>query len=299
MTGQIIKLSDRFNGARTELEQMAPEFGKALGKWIDPAYFIRVALTSIRRQPKLLECDRPSLMGALIEVAQLGLIPDGVTGQAYLVPFRVKGSPTCQLILGYRGLITLAHRSGFVNHIDGRAVYAKDEYDVKLGHAPKLHHIPHRGEDRGDLVAVYAVVNLRRGGAKFETMEAWEVDKIRDKSPGYRGQGANSPWVTHHPQMAIKTVLRRTCKTVPQGINDRLARAVTLDELADEGMDQSLETNVVKIPPFDPFAIEDRITENPMDVELIDPKVKAYKHASNCPAQIGEACECRGEGDSA
>ncbi|KHF30137.1 recombination and repair protein RecT [Anoxybacillus sp. BCO1] len=55
------------------LKKMGPEIEKALPKHMDADRMARIALTTIRTNPKLLECSVPSLLGAVMQAAQLGL----------------------------------------------------------------------------------------------------------------------------------------------------------------------------------------------------------------------------------
>ena len=86
---QVKQESDNVRGL---LEKMKGQFEMALPKHVTPDRLIRVALTAVQNTPKLLECDRRSLLSAVMTCAQLGLEPDGVLGQAYLVPFRARCS---------------------------------------------------------------------------------------------------------------------------------------------------------------------------------------------------------------
>src|ERR1700690_3025545 len=80
----------------------------ALPKHMDPDRLCRIALTTIRQTPKLLDCDPLSLIKCVVQCAAIGLEPDPLLGRAYLVPF----GRECQLLIGYRGMIDLARRSG-------------------------------------------------------------------------------------------------------------------------------------------------------------------------------------------
>jgi len=68
------------------LEAMKPEFAKVLPKSITADRLIRIALTEVRKNPTLAQCDLQSTIGSIMVGAQLALEP-GVMGQAYLVPF--------------------------------------------------------------------------------------------------------------------------------------------------------------------------------------------------------------------
>ncbi|GAK01482.1 recombinational DNA repair protein RecT [Geomicrobium sp. JCM 19055] len=57
------------------LKKMGPEFERAMPKHMDADRLGRIALTTIRQNPDLLQASIPSLMGAVMQAAQLGLEP--------------------------------------------------------------------------------------------------------------------------------------------------------------------------------------------------------------------------------
>ena len=198
----------------------------ALPQHVTPERLMRVALTEVRKTPALAQCKPESLLAAIMQCAQLGLEPGGALGHAYLVPFRDQ----VQFIVGYRGMIDLARRSGQVLSIEARAVYEADTFHVSFGLDPDLKHEPAwDAADRGKLTFVYAVARLRDGGVQFEVMSRAEIEKVRAQSKA----GNNGPWVTHFEEMAKKTVIRRLFKYLPVSVE--IARAVGLDEAAERG----------------------------------------------------------------
>lgn len=206
-------------------DSMKKQFALALPKHLNADRFTRVALTELRKVPKLMQADPASFMGAVMQCAQLGIEPGGALGHAYLLPFdnRRTGKTEVQFILGYKGMIDLARRSGQIVSIEARAVYERDTFSVRFGLAPDLQHEPAWEEDdRGELRAVYAVAKLQGGGVQFEVMGRKEVERIRNESQGYktaeRYGKTNSPWHTHFEEMARKTVLRRLFKYLPVSI---------------------------------------------------------------------------------
>src|SRR5690606_27857822 len=85
------------------MEKYKGEIAKALPRHMTPDRMTRVALTCLRVNPKLAECDPLSFLGAIVQASSLGLEP-GAQGHAYLVPFwnSKKGVLECQFIPGYR-----------------------------------------------------------------------------------------------------------------------------------------------------------------------------------------------------
>lgn len=208
----------------------------ALPRHMTAERMLRIALTAIQRTPKLLECHPITLVGAIIQAAQLGLEPDGVAGHAYLVPFwnKNKNRFEAQFIPGYRGLIDLSRRSQEVVGIEARVVHAKDKFKFSFGLNPVLEHEPSILPDPGIPIYFYAVARLKGGLTQFDVMTATDVDKIRARSKAKD----SGPWVTDYEEMGKKTVIRRLSKLLPVSIE--LHRAVALDEKAELGIPQDL-----------------------------------------------------------
>lgn len=228
---QLVPTNQKAETIRVLLEKSKPQIALALPRHLSADRMLRIAMTSVRRTPALLACTPQSLVGAVIQAAQLGLEPDGVLGHAYLVPYK----DTCQLIVGYKGYIDLARRSGQISTIYARVVYAKDQFDYSFGLNETLEHIPSRDPQQSEIVFAYAVIKMKDGGIQFDVMNRREIDAIRERS----ASKDSGPWVTDFAEMAKKTVLRRVCKMAPLSVE--VARAVALDERADLGLPQQLE----------------------------------------------------------
>jgi len=231
MSTQLATRNEKVTSIRALLEKSKNQIKLALPSHLSPDRMLRIAMTSIQKTPELLNCTPESLIGAVIQSAQLGLEPDGVLGHAYLVPY----GKTCTFIPGYKGLLMLARRSGEISTVLAEVVHEKDRFEFELGLNPQLKHIPTDEEDEGPVIAAYAVAKLRDGGVQFTVMRRNAIEKIRAKSPA----GKSGPWVTHYEEMAKKTVLRRLCKLLPCSVE--LERASALDERAEVGLPQDLE----------------------------------------------------------
>ena len=212
-------LAIKIQTVRVWLVQQESELARALPKGMDPTRFARVALTAVLRQPKLADCTRASFVLAIMEAAQLGLEPDSVSGLAYLVPY----GTTCQLIVGYRGMIQLAYHSPRVIAMSTECVYEKDGFDVELGLRPKLLHKPAMTGGRGEIIGAYATALIRGGGHPFVWMPRDEIDAHRARS---RAKDAG-PWVTDYAAMAKKTPVRALAKLIPQ--SPQLMQALAVD----------------------------------------------------------------------
>ena len=210
----------------------------ALPKHLTAERLARIATTEIRRVPSLALCSPESFLGAIMQCAQLGIEPSNGLGHAYLIPFGngkdKQGRPNVQLIVGYRGMIDLARRSGQIISISARAVYENDEFSYEYGLHEDLKHKPSDGIDAGALTHVYAVARLHGGGVQFEVMSRKQIELVRAHS-----KSKNGPWFDHYEEMAKKTVIRRLFKYLPVSIE--IQRAVSLDERAEAGIDQQNE----------------------------------------------------------
>ncbi|MHC4511458.1 MAG: recombinase RecT, partial [Planctomycetota bacterium] len=243
------------DAVRNQIAMVAP-------RHLTPDRIIRIAMTSIQRTPKLLDCTPESLLGSLLTCTQLGLEPDGAAGRAYLVPYKT----TCTLIVGYRGLMELARRSGDIKSLEARIVHENDKFEFEYGSAAGVRHVP-KLADRGKPIAAYAVAVLKDGGIQYEVMSADEINAIRDRS-----KAANDgPWKTDWSEMARKTVMRRLCKYLPS--SPELSQAVTLGDEAEAGIPQSVAFVDIEPAKSEPKQLDDFVPGGPEH----EPKPKPNK----------------------
>ena len=208
------------------IRAMEGEIAKALPSVMTPERFTRITLSALSSNPDLQGTTPASFLGAMMTAAQLGLEPNTPLGQAYLIPYKNKGTLECQFQLGYRGMIDLAYRSGEVQIIQAHIVYANDKFDFSFGIDPKLNHVPALGE-RGEATHVYAMFRTKDGGYGFDVMT---IDDVRRHAAKYSKSYSSSysPWNTNFEEMAKKTVLKRVLKYAP--LKSEFARAASCDE---------------------------------------------------------------------
>lgn len=224
---------------------MQAQIKAALPRHMTPERLARIVTTEIRKVPKLAECTPVSFFGAVIQCAQLGLEPGNALGHAYLLPYdKNTKNPDgtwskiqeVQLIIGYRGMIDLARRSGQIVSIDARAVYEGDTFNCRLGLDPHIDHEPDwnnpNRSNPDSLRFVYSVAKLKDGGIQFDVMSRGEIEAVRQRSKAKD----NGPWKTDFTAMALKTVVRRLFKFLPVSIE--MQTAVGLDERAEAGLPQ-------------------------------------------------------------
>ena len=218
------------------LEQMKPAIAQAIPQHMTPERLLRIATTSIRTNPKLKVCTPESLLGAIMQCAQLGLEPS-ILGHAYLIPYKNKKKEgnkeywvdECQFQIGYKGLIELARRTGQISSIMAQEVHENDEFHYEYGINEQLKHVPSDG-DRGAVKYYYAYAKFKDGGYSFLVMSKQDVMMHRDKFAKSKNRQGEiyGPWVDHFDEMAKKTVLKALMKYMP--ISVEFQRAVDQDE---------------------------------------------------------------------
>ena len=215
-TGTMVKKENKSKTIFDVIQAGAKQFATALPKHVNSERFVRIAITTIRQNPKLAKCSQESLLGALMVSAQLGLEP-GTLGQCYLIPFENKkaGTVECQFQIGYKGLIELLRRSGQLSDIYSYTVYENDDFNIEYGLSRTLVHKPNF-TDRGEIKGFYAVAILKDGAKAFEYMTKDEITKHEEK---YRkGSYKNDVWNKNFEEMAQKTVVKKLLKWLPVSV---------------------------------------------------------------------------------
>jgi len=219
----------RFNSVRKMLEspKIMDQVKRALPVHMPPERIIRVAVSAVQKNPRLLDCSEGSLVRSIIEAAELGLEVNTNLGQAYIIPYGQEAT----LQVGYRGFITLAHRSGKIANLQAEVVYSNDQFEIQLGTRRGLFHQPAK-TNRGEPIGAYATVFYRDGSTDFEYMSSDEIGAIKLRSSG--AKKADSPWNRPGDELEMwrKTPIRRLAKRLPMTADDAnlLQKAAVLDE---------------------------------------------------------------------
>lgn len=242
-------------------QKLWPEMQRVLPQHLGADRMMRLALTVLRKNPKLAECDPASYVGALLTADALGLDP-GVDGEAYLVPYKRE----CTLIVGYQGYAKLFWQHPLAQHLECRAVYDNDEFDYEYGLSPYLRHKPARNHDNARITDYYAVAKLSSGASAFAVLTADEVKELRR---GKVGPNGDIPDPQHW--MERKTVLRQLVKLLPK--SKGLANAAVVDEqrgsqLAAQKVPQAIDAGAEVIEP--PVDVDQATGELPPEPEPVD-----------------------------
>lgn len=188
----------------------------ALPKFFGVDRFTRAAITEFRLNTALQECSTPSVLGYFMQAASYGLEPSGALGQCWPVPFYNKktGAKECQFIPGYRGMASIARRSGEVITIDAQIVHMKDEFELVYGLEQNLTHKPCLDDDPGPMRGAWCIVRFKDGSYQFAFMTKAQINKHRARSKA----ASSGPWVSDYEEMAKKTVFRSLFKWLPISI---------------------------------------------------------------------------------
>lgn len=249
MNEKALQPSEKLRTITDLLEMRKGEIAKAAPRILDTKRLMRICLSSIQKNQLLLECTPSSLVRCVMDAATFGLIPDGATNEAHLVPFysSKKKSYEAQFMPGYSGIIKLALQSGYIDGVELHEVYQNDEFEYEYGLDQKLKHRPTEGAT-GDLRAVYCIVLLSTGHKTFEVMTNKKAEEHRDKFSKSKTKDGRvyGPWADHFVAMALKTVLKRGLKYTPK--SSELAQALNLDNMQEAGIDRD-DPEVVDIKP--------------------------------------------------
>lgn len=242
---------------RENLNAMAPEFKAALPAHVTPEKFTRVAMTAIQNNPDLQNADRRSLFGAIVRLAQDGLLPDG--REAALVMFGNKA----QAMPMIAGVLKKVRQSGEVSKISAQVVYENDLFTVRYGFDEDVEHSPPAlDKPRGKAIGAYATAVLKDGSKLLEVMSLEEIEKVRSVSRS----GKNGPWAQWWGEMARKTVMRRLSKRLPMSTDLEemiFERDATMNGKPADAPALTVIDNAPAPPPVSRLdALEDAVSED-------------------------------------
>lgn len=226
-------------------DQMLPQIKAALPNLgITPERMVRMAMTCIRKTPKLLECDQRSLLAAIVELAQLGLEPASPLGHAWILPY----GRQAQVIIGYKGMIALADRGGV--SLNAEVVYSEDHFNYPRPGETIIDHVPSNKPNRGARRFAYAYATRVDRPLQFKVITPADIERARAASSAVKNGKKDSPWFgddRDNPAdvdaMWRKTAIRRIAPFIPMSAEHSrtMVRALELDEQAESGMAQMFD----------------------------------------------------------
>lgn len=176
---------------------------------------------------KLLQCNPNALMAEALKAASLHLPLNKQLGQCYILPFKNKGVMTPTLIVGTRGYLQLAMRTGKYATINSDTVYEGElrGYDKVTGEldlsGTRISNTP---------IGYFAYMKMKNGFSKLLYMSLDEVciyakqysptvkfsqnvtaESLKEMAltQAKKGNAEGVGWYSNFESMALKTVLRR------------------------------------------------------------------------------------------
>lgn len=187
--------------------------------------FIASMVALAKRDPKLNDCTKESLLSCGLTAASLDLPLNQSLGFAYAIPFKnkEKGVLEAQFQIGWKGFVQLAQRSGQVETIN-----VSDVREGQLISEDKL-----TGELSFDwniksskVIGYVAYFRLLNGFSKSLYMS---VKELREHGSKYSRTFSFGHWSTDFDAMAKKTVLKQLIsKWCP--LSTQLEKAVIFDQ---------------------------------------------------------------------
>ena len=179
------------------------------------AYMANAAL----KAPLLYNANKDSIIKVMLDCCAYGIEPNGY--DAYVLPYKSKSGIQAQLIISYKGYITLAAKSERIASIRAEIVCENDTFTWINGH---IDHIIDWLMPRGEMLAVYAVATWKNGHEDSAVLTKADVDDVRARSKA-KDYG---PWVTDYNEMARKTAVRRLAKYLP--LSPAAVAVITADD---------------------------------------------------------------------
>lgn len=225
---------------------------------LPPERFIRAMQTEMLRRPQLAECTPESLMGAVLECAQLGLEPGPLQLAVVLPVFdRRAGGMVAQLRVEYRGYVDLFYRSGQIKSISLGVVREGDDFKHYRDETGEHFYHEELVDEEAPVRYYYGVFVLASGGSVIQKLTPGQVDKRRMRGDSQRrdGKASSEPlgaWGTDYESMALKTVIRAAENKLPKSAE--VARALVADEqtvrntAAAVDAPALIEANVIEAP---------------------------------------------------
>jgi recombination protein RecT len=205
------------------------ELAKVLPEHINIESFERAINNAMMRNPDIASCDPLSVYDAGMRCAQDGLIPDG--REAIINTFKSKGGMKAQYQPMIDGVLKRLRQSGLIENIAGKAVFNDDEFDYWFDEDGE--HLKYRpAYTKSNFKLAFAYAKLKGGEMVVEVMPKHEIDKVKAASKS--GGSAYSPWSTWYERMAVKSVLHRLAKRLPNssevsGMLDNIERDINVD----------------------------------------------------------------------
>lgn len=222
----------------------------------DSAKFISSIISAVQATPALQSCDNSSIVSAALLGQSLNLSPSPQLANFYMVPYGNKA----QFILGWKGMVQLAIRSGYYKRInvlpikEGELIRfdpLEEEIEVKLIEDEEV-------RENTPTIGYYATFTYLNG---FKKAIYWSKAKMEAHalrySQGYKSDKKNKTeytfWSKDFDSMAMKTMIRQLIGKWGVMSTD-MQTAYTADEavIREDGTPEYIQTEVMEVPQKEP-----------------------------------------------
>lgn len=237
--------------------QMKKKFTDILHEKSDS--FMGSLMTLVGGDNYLSQAEPMTIIASALKAATMDLPIDKNLGYAYVVPFNryeKKGKDwithnEAQFILGYKGYIQLAQRSGQYKALNALAIYEGQLIDWNP--LTEEFTFDYKGKVSDEVIGYVGFFELLNGFKKTVYWTKQEIESHRIKNSKNKDkEKLSGAWVDNYDSMAIKTVLRNLLSKWGL-LSVEMQTAITSDEKVfrvDEDSDLIEETDLSDMEPL-------------------------------------------------
>lgn len=251
--------------------------------------FMGSLMTLVGGDNYLSQAEPMTIIASALKAATMDLPIDKNLGYAYVVPFNrsekvgnkwVKHNEA-QFILGYKGYIQLAQRSGQYKALNALAIY--DGQLIDWNPLTEEFTFDYKAKVSDEVIGYVGFFELLNGFKKTVYWTKQEIESHRIKnSKAYDKEKLSGAWVDNYDSMAIKTVLRNMLSKWGL-LSVEMQSAITSDEKVfrvDENNDLIEETDLSDLEPM-PNDLKE--AEKVVDDPITDEGQESLFDSSNPP----------------
>lgn len=240
--------------------------------------FMGSLMTLVGGDNYLSQAEPMTIIASALKAATMDLPIDKNLGYAYVVPFNrsekvgnkwVKHNEA-QFILGYKGYIQLAQRSGQYKALNALAIY--DGQLIDWNPLTEEFTFDYKAKVSDEVIGYVGFFELLNGFKKTVYWTKQEIESHRIKNAkGYDKEKLSGAWVDNYDSMAIKTVLRNMLSKWGL-LSVEMQSAITSDEKifrVDENNDLIEETDLPDMEPLKQNLKEAERVEESENIETL------------------------------
>ena len=225
------QLQTREQDARALVGSKMSQISTIVGNDKAKASVFASAIVNMANDGNLRNCSVESIVNTAMQIVQIGLHPNKLFGQAYVVPY--KG--VVQLQIGYKGLISLGYRNGW--KFRAVSVCTCDRFKQNFGGIKDEIIFDPNYDERDETSASWVFANLKgilvyavdKQGAEFsEFVSKKKLEQLRTTSPNQNKEGLSGTWANWAEEMYKAKAIKHVASRLP--INDSLAEALSLED---------------------------------------------------------------------